>query len=55
MEMKSNTEFIKSKVFFNNIFFCILLSLINEFGEGDFIKIIIVSFMPYFLGCYILT
>ena len=54
MEMKSNTEFIKSVKFFAIIYiFCILLSVINGIGDGDFIKIIIVSFMPYFLGCYI--
>ena len=39
--MKSNTEFIKSVKFFSIIYiFCILLSVINGIGDGDFIKII---------------
>ena len=54
MEIKSNTEFIKSVRFFSIIYiFCFLLSIVNGLGDGDFIKIIIVSFMPYFLGCYV--
>ena len=51
---KLSTDFIKSVKFFFIIYaLCVVLSLINGIGDGDLFPILLVSFMPYFLGCYI--
>ena len=65
MKIKSNTEFIKSVKFFFIIYaLCVVLSLINGLGEfseitsisdclRELFKILSVSLISYFLGCYI--